>query len=139
MGVSDCTLLLFRYVVYTYDVVSSLTPNLGLMTAKFAPLWEEASKALAQVVESNEEAVAELAFKWLSGQGLEDADTNLHCDETPHMTLTAFECSNFKILEQAAEKCIVDDFSAITELEIMFTAVSNTVQPTICNITNLCH
>lgn len=92
------------------------------MTAKFAPLWEEASKALARVAETNEEVVADLAFKWLAGQGAGD-DTAQPSDETQPMTLTAFECSNLKTLERAAEKCVADDFSAKSELEAMFSAV----------------
>jgi U3 small nucleolar RNA-associated protein 20 len=92
------------------------------MTAKFAPLWEEATKALAQVAERNEEMVADLAFKWLSGYGCGDENLQ-NRDETPPMALTAFECSNLKLLELAAEKCIMDDFSATAELQAMFSAV----------------
>jgi U3 small nucleolar RNA-associated protein 20 len=92
------------------------------MTVKFAPLWEEASKTLAKVAERNEEMVADLAFKWLSGHGCGDEGSQQH-DETAPMTLTAFECSNFKSLELAAEKCVADDFSAAAELQAMFAAV----------------
>lgn len=94
------------------------------MTAKFSPLWEESSKALAQVAEVNEEIVAELAFKWLSGQGLDDEDSSQQTPDTPPMFLTPFECSNLKTFEQNAEKCIAEDFSAKAELETMFAADS---------------
>ena len=93
------------------------------MLAKFAPLWEEASKVLAQIAESNEEVVADIAFKWLSSSGLQDVDPDLRSDEASQAPLTPFQCSNFNALEQAAERCVVDDFSAKAELETLFAAV----------------
>lgn len=95
----------------------------GLMSAKFAPLWEEASKALAQTAESNEEVVADIAFKWLSSSDLQDIDPDLRSEEAPQTPLTPFQCSNFNALERAAEKCVVGDFSAKAELETLFAAV----------------
>lgn len=95
----------------------------GLMLAKFAPLWEEASKALAQIAESNEEAVADIAFKWLSSSGLQDVDPDLRSDEAPRAPLTPFQCSNFNTLEQATKKCVVDDCGVKAELETLFAAV----------------
>lgn len=96
------------------------------MTAKFSPLWEEASKVLARVAETNEAVVADLAFGWLTGQGTGD-DTPQPADEAQPMALTAFECSNLKMFEQAAEKCVVDDFSAKAELQAMFSAVCSPI------------
>ena len=96
----------------------------GLMTAKFSPLWEESSKALAQVAQVNEEIVAELAFKWLSGVGLDDESAPQQTPEDPHMTLTPFECSNLKTFEKNSGKCISDDFSAKAELDNLFAADS---------------
>jgi len=92
------------------------------MTAKFAPLWEEASKVLARVAETNEKVVADLAFKWLAGEGAGD-DASQSSDEAQSLTFTAFECSNLKTFERAAEKCVGDNFSAKAELEAMFSAV----------------
>jgi U3 small nucleolar RNA-associated protein 20 len=98
----------------------SLLIDLGLMTARFAPLWEDASKALASVTESNEETVAELAFKWLSGEGLEGIEYETPDAEAAKPQLTPFECSNLRSLELTAEKCVTDAFSAKTELEVEF-------------------
>ncbi|KAA8909474.1 armadillo-type protein [Sphaerosporella brunnea] len=96
----------------------------GLMTAKFAPLWEEATKVLAKVAERNEEMVADLAFNWLSGQGCGEEESQQH-DEASPKALTAFECSNLKLLELSAAKCIADEFAVAAELQTKFAADSS--------------
>ncbi|KAI5778586.1 armadillo-type protein [Geopyxis carbonaria] len=84
----------------------------GLMTVRFAPMWEDAAKALAMVTEANEELVAELAFKWLSGEGLDaDGSAPPAPEDVPHMDLTPFQCSNLETLERVSQACTLDDFA----------------------------
>jgi U3 small nucleolar RNA-associated protein 20 len=93
------------------------------MTVKFAPLWEEASNILKIISESNDEIVAELAFKWISGEEFKDEDTPCVRDSPSPSTLGPFECSNYRFLEQLAEQCTLDDFSANVQIRAMFSTV----------------
>lgn len=85
---------------------------IGLTTVKFAPLWEDASKALAQIVEFEETLVADYAFKWLSGEGLSDYEDPADVADPAKPSLTPFQCSNLLVVDQAAEKCIEDEENA---------------------------
>ena len=92
----------------------------GLMTIKFSPLWEDASKALALIVETDEQIVTDLAFKWLSGEGLSDSGDHERDDMTSAPGLTPFQCSNLLSIEKAADGCVFDEFGAVAELGEMF-------------------
>ncbi|KAE9381878.1 HEAT repeat protein-like protein [Stipitochalara longipes BDJ] len=77
----------------------------GMLTVKFAQIWEDASASLKQIAESKagEEAVAKLAFEWLQKPSMawDGAGRNV---EQPHNNgLTDFECSNLMKLDTLAK------------------------------------
>lgn len=86
------------------------------MTVKFAPLWDDAAKALAQIVDTEESMIADLAFKWLSGEGLTDEETTAEDNTPTRFELTPFQCSNLLGVEKTAQSCVMNNDSAIEQL-----------------------
>ncbi|TGZ79617.1 hypothetical protein EX30DRAFT_321196 [Ascodesmis nigricans] len=80
----------------------------GLMTVKFAPLWEDSAKALSQIVDTEETLVAEYAFKWLSGESLPIEESIINDDSPMRFDLTPFQCSNVLIVDKIANRCMAN-------------------------------
>lgn len=72
----------------------------GMLTVKFAQIWEDASAALAQIAESipGENTIAELAFQWLETPSTNSSAGNIGREHSIP-GLTDFECSNLMKLE----------------------------------------
>jgi U3 small nucleolar RNA-associated protein 20 len=74
----------------------------GLLTVKFASLWEDAVEALKVIgeVAAGDKIISELAFDWLS-QSPEDIGGSQKYDPqaSKESNLTPFECSNLRELE----------------------------------------
>jgi U3 small nucleolar RNA-associated protein 20 len=74
----------------------------GMLTVKFAQVWEDASASLKQIAESKagEEAVAKLAFDWLETPSMAWDGSARNVEQSQNNGLTDFECSNFMKLDQ---------------------------------------
>ncbi|KAJ6262575.1 U3 small nucleolar RNA-associated protein [Drechslerella dactyloides] len=84
-----------------------LLPRLcfGLLTIKFAPLWDEVIATLAKIAEKNEAVVSSLAFSWLTlPQALDDETSPLPELELGSRHVSEFECSNIESLRKLAVK-----------------------------------
>lgn len=82
----------------------------GMLTVKFAQIWEDASAALSQIVQTKagETHVAELAVRWLEAPS-RPWDGGSAVTDSPRSTgLTDFECSNLMHLEQTADDVETD-------------------------------
>jgi U3 small nucleolar RNA-associated protein 20 len=77
----------------------------GMLTVKFAQLWEDAAAALKQIAESKqgEEAVAKLAFEWLENPSAIWDGSARNVEQSHNNGLTDFECSNLMKLDQLAK------------------------------------
>lgn len=94
--------------MYSYHVsnpwLSRAIPHFcfGMLTVKFAQLWDDASAALKQIADTKfgEDAVAQLAFRWLETPSTTwtGPPGNVYTTENPG--LTDFECSNLMRLEK---------------------------------------
>lgn len=89
----------------------------GLLTVHFSPVWDDATTTLSKVAEQDEEIVAMLAFEWLERQHGASPEA---CDNGTSgggkAPLHGFECSNLSMVEEIAEKCVVDGFEAVADL-----------------------
>ncbi|EPS44052.1 hypothetical protein H072_1959 [Dactylellina haptotyla CBS 200.50] len=76
-----------------------LLPNLcfGLLTVKFAPLWEDVIGTLAAIAEKTEEVVSTLAFSWLTIPNQPGDEYPPVADESENnQRVSEFECSNLE-------------------------------------------
>jgi U3 small nucleolar RNA-associated protein 20 len=78
----------------------------GMLTVKFAQVWEDASASLKQIAESKagEEAVAKLAFEWLETPSMVWDGSSRNVEQSNNNGLTDFECSNLMKLDQLAKE-----------------------------------
>ncbi|KAK6519381.1 U3 snoRNP protein [Arthrobotrys megalospora] len=84
-----------------------LLPHLcfGLLTVKYAPLWEDVIGTLAKVAEKKDDAVASLAFAWLTvPKSSDEDDTPAGEEEEGNRHVSEFECSNLEQLMKLAAK-----------------------------------
>ncbi|KAK6501947.1 U3 snoRNP protein [Arthrobotrys musiformis] len=84
-----------------------LLPHLcfGLLTVKYAPLWEDVIGTLAKVAEKKDDEVASLAFSWLTVPKSEDEDDSpATAEEEGSRHVSEFECSNLDQLIKSAAK-----------------------------------
>jgi U3 small nucleolar RNA-associated protein 20 len=77
----------------------------GMLTVKFAQIWEDACAALKQISETKpgEEAVARLAFEWLETPSAIWDGSARTVEQSHNNGLTDFECSNLMKLDQLAK------------------------------------
>jgi U3 small nucleolar RNA-associated protein 20 len=77
----------------------------GMLTVKFAQIWEDACSSLNQIAESKagEDAVAKLAFIWLETPSLAWNGSARNIEQARNNGMTDFECSNLMRLDQMAE------------------------------------
>lgn len=95
------------YPHYAMDrVLSRAIPAFcfGMLTVKFAQLWEDSSAALKLISENKkgEEVVAELTFKWLDAPSTVWDGAARNIEQPPHSGMTDFECSNLMQLYRLA-------------------------------------
>ncbi|TVY83370.1 U3 small nucleolar RNA-associated protein, partial [Lachnellula suecica] len=86
----------------------------GMLTVKFAQVWEDSCAALKQISESKsgEEAVARFAFEWLkTTSAIWDGSSRI-VEQPRNNGLTDFECSNLMKLDQLAKEADVEVVSA---------------------------
>jgi U3 small nucleolar RNA-associated protein 20 len=78
----------------------------GMLTVKFAQIWDDASASLKQIAESKpgEEAVAKLAFEWLETPSMVWDGSSRNVEQSNNNGLTDFECSNLMKLDQLAKE-----------------------------------
>ncbi|EGX48648.1 hypothetical protein AOL_s00080g277 [Orbilia oligospora ATCC 24927] len=84
-----------------------LLPHLcfGLLTVKYAPLWEDVIGTLAKVAEKKDDDVASLVFSWLTVPKLSDEDDVPVAEEQEgNRHVSEFECSNLEQLLKLAVK-----------------------------------
>ncbi|EPE26171.1 ARM repeat-containing protein [Glarea lozoyensis ATCC 20868] len=76
----------------------------GMLTVKFAQIWEDACLSLKQISESKdgEAAVAKLAFKWLESPSMTWDGSARDVEQPRNNGLTDFECSNLTNLDKIA-------------------------------------
>jgi U3 small nucleolar RNA-associated protein 20 len=77
----------------------------GMLTVKFAQIWEDASASLKQIAASKvgEEAVAKLAFEWLDKPSMTWDGSSRNVEQSHNHGLTDFECSNLLRLDMLAK------------------------------------
>jgi U3 small nucleolar RNA-associated protein 20 len=77
----------------------------GMLTVKFAQIWEDASASLKQIAESRtgEEVVAKLAFEWLERPSMAWDGAGRNVEQSQNNGLTDFECSNLMKLDSLAK------------------------------------
>lgn len=77
----------------------------GMLTVKFAQIWEDASASLKQIAgtKAGEEVVAKLAFEWLEMPSMIWDGSNRKPEERANNGLTDFECSNLMKLDQLSK------------------------------------
>lgn len=77
----------------------------GMLTVKYAQIWEDACLALKQISESKigEETVGKLAFGWLESPSMTWDGSSKNVEQPRSNGLTDFECSNLTILDQQAK------------------------------------
>ena len=77
----------------------------GMLTVKFAQIWEDASTSLKQIAESKEgeDTVSKLAFTWLEMPSLAWDGGAQSIEQAKNRGLTDFECSNLMKLDQMAK------------------------------------
>ncbi len=97
------------YSKYADDrVLSRAIPSFcfGLLTVKFAQLWEDASAALGQISENKkgEDIVAKLTFRWLDAPSTVWDGAARNVEQPQHSGMTDFECSNLMNLEKLSEE-----------------------------------
>ncbi|KAK6358660.1 U3 snoRNP protein [Orbilia blumenaviensis] len=85
---------------------AKLLPHLcfGLLTVKYAPLWEDVIGTLAKIAEKKDDIVASLAFSWLTFPKSSDEDILVAEEEEGHRHVSEFECSNLDQLMRLAMK-----------------------------------
>ncbi|KAI9835282.1 MAG: hypothetical protein M1819_002426 [Sarea resinae] len=74
----------------------------GLLTVKFAQLWDDTCEALRDICDAKggEDVVAEIAFRWLGPYApMEDTEESENDDAQKNVNLTPFQCSNLIGLE----------------------------------------
>lgn len=74
----------------------------GMLTVKFAQLWDDASAALKQIAETTfgEDVVAQLAFEWLETPSMTWGGPAGSVETSKNTGLTDFECSNLMRLDK---------------------------------------
>ncbi len=77
----------------------------GMLTVKYAQIWEDASASLKQIAGSKagEEAVAKLAFNWLEIPSMASDGLCRKPEQLANNGLTDFECSNLMKIDQLAK------------------------------------
>ncbi|KAF8852015.1 HEAT repeat protein-like protein [Acephala macrosclerotiorum] len=77
----------------------------GMLTVKFAQIWEDAASSLKQIAESKEgeEIVGKIAFDWLEASSVAWDGAGMSVEQNSSSDLTDFECSNMMRLEQVAK------------------------------------
>lgn len=82
----------------------------GMLTVKFAQIWEDASASLKQIAGSKagEEAVAKLAFDWLEVPSMIWDGSHRNPEERANNGLTDFECSNLMKLDQLSKDVVAE-------------------------------
>ncbi|KAL8727764.1 MAG: hypothetical protein Q9166_005819 [cf. Caloplaca sp. 2 TL-2023] len=75
----------------------------GIQTFKLSPIWEDAIEVLKQVceVQSGEDLVSDLAFRWLETPVPKMKSDNLAADSPPSRSLGEYECSNLNNVDAA--------------------------------------
>ncbi|RDL34785.1 ARM repeat-containing protein [Venustampulla echinocandica] len=77
----------------------------GMLTVKYAQIWEDACLALKQIAEAKEgeQAVADLAFVWLESPSMIWDGHSVKVEHPHNNRLTDFECSNLMKLDELAK------------------------------------
>jgi U3 small nucleolar RNA-associated protein 20 len=106
----------------------------GMLTVKFAQIWEDASASLKQIAESKagEEAVAKLAFEWLEKPSVAWDGASRNVELSNNNRLTDFECSNLMKLDGVAKNAKSEVTNARDTMLQKFAAAQELVstQPT---------
>ncbi|CZR50214.1 related to papaya ringspot virus polyprotein [Phialocephala subalpina] len=78
----------------------------GMLTVKFAQIWDDATSSLKQIAESKEgeEIVGKIAFEWLETSSVAWDGAGTSVEQNSSNGLTDFECSNMMRLEQVAKE-----------------------------------
>lgn len=97
------------YPNYKSDpVLSRAIPSFcfGMLTVKFAQLWDDSSAALSQIAETSigEDIIAEIAFRWLDAPSTVWDGSARNVEPPQHSGMTDFECSNLMNLDNLALK-----------------------------------
>lgn len=95
------------YSNHTSDrVLNRAIPNFcfGMLTVKFAQLWEDTSAALSQIAETSkgEDIIAEIAFSWLATPSTVWDGSARNIEPPQHSGFTDFECTNLLNLDKLA-------------------------------------
>ncbi|KAK6340588.1 U3 snoRNP protein [Orbilia brochopaga] len=111
-----------------------LLPHLcfGLLTIKFAPLWNDIIATLAKVAEKNEDVVSSLAFSWLmSSNSSDDCNESSEVEDRPQH-VSEFQCLNLESLQKLATKTLAASADPIDVLRVKIDALKdpNLVQST---------
>ncbi|RFU32484.1 hypothetical protein B7463_g3857, partial [Scytalidium lignicola] len=104
----------------------------GMLSVKFAQIWEDATAALKQIseVKSGEEAVASISFKWLEAQPL--LESNLLQIPKPSNAddgLTDFECTNLSKLYELGNNAQSEVLGARDIMLTKFESIQRLVDP----------
>lgn len=78
----------------------------GMLTVKFAQIWEDASASIKQIAEVKvgEEAITQLAFDWLVSPSQSWDGSSRAMEEQRNAGMTDFECSNLMKLDALAKE-----------------------------------
>lgn len=78
----------------------------GMMTVKLSPVWDDAVETMKQVTEtkSGEEAVCEIAFRWLDVPSARWSPPNPESGNQRPKFVSDFECTAVRWLQEIAEK-----------------------------------
>ncbi|KAF4629968.1 hypothetical protein G7Y89_g8172 [Cudoniella acicularis] len=86
----------------------------GMLTVKFAQIWEDACAALKQISESKsgETIVAQLAFDWLETPSMAWDGSARNIEQSRNNGLTDFECSNLMKLDIMSKSAMAEVLTA---------------------------
>ncbi|CAG8979946.1 hypothetical protein HYALB_00012960 [Hymenoscyphus albidus] len=86
----------------------------GMLTVKYAQIWEDSCLALEQISESKigEEVVGKLAFGWLDSPSMTWDGSAKNVEQPRNNGLTDFECSNLSTLDQQANDALSEVIKA---------------------------
>ena len=104
----------------------------GMLTVKFAQLWEDSSAALKLISENKigEQVVAELTFKWLEAPSTVWDGAARNTEPPQHAGMTDFECSNLMQLYRLAGDAAQNSTGARDTMTRQFEASQEIVSAT---------
>ncbi|RDW78044.1 hypothetical protein BP5796_05896 [Coleophoma crateriformis] len=103
----------------------------GMLTVKFAQIWDDASASLKQIAESKngEEVVAQLIFEWLEMPSVAWDGSARNIEKSGNDGLTDFECSNLMKLIDLADDAEANIINAQGNLLHRFEEAQSLVTP----------